>query len=182
MVDAKTLMDLMATVDGESAVHMILEVLRARPTLSPAIIGYACPALTYAPARGMMERRCRGVIKQFDKLQGYGLISSPEIEATFGMDCIVKEQQVGAFQPGEEVSFTCVLAEDNRPQAYELLTPAGLPHPGGAVSIASAAAGALAGGSGGSEWADWNSWGSTGDVAANGSDPKRRRLDGAPMY
>ena len=151
-MDAKSLADFLSSLDGDSAVHLILEVLKLRPALSPAVVSFACPALTYAPARGMMERRCRGVVKHVDRSQGFGYIASPEIEATFGMDVVVRPAQLRAFQTGEEVSFTCVLNEENKPQAYEVLTASGMPHPGVAPP----------------EWADWNDW----DV----SDPKKRRL------
>ncbi|CAE7751419.1 Spag6 [Symbiodinium pilosum] len=153
-MDAKSLTDLLCALDGDSAVHLILEALRTRPALSPAVVSFACPALTYAPARGMMERRCRGVVKHVDRTQGFGYIASPEIEATFGMDVVVRDIQLGAFQTGEEVSFTCVLNEENKPQAYEVLTVAGTPHPGVAPTP---------------EWADWNEW-------TDGNDPKKRRL------
>ena len=33
------------------------EALKQRPRLAPAVVGFACPALTYAPARAMAERR-----------------------------------------------------------------------------------------------------------------------------
>eukprot|EP00931_Biecheleriopsis_adriatica_P031838 TRINITY_DN18624_c0_g1_i1.p1 TRINITY_DN18624_c0_g1~~TRINITY_DN18624_c0_g1_i1.p1 ORF type:complete len:223 (+),score=52.66 TRINITY_DN18624_c0_g1_i1:92-670(+) len=171
-VDAKTLLDLMVAMDGESAVHTILQVLQARPDVCPAVIGFACPALTYAPAKGMMERRCRGVLTSFDQAEGFGYIASPEIEAVFGMDAIVTQKQVGAFTIGEEVSFTCVLAEGNRPQAVELLTAFGLPRlglPGVAAAGSASAPG----------WADWNSWGSaasTGDLPGD-SDAKRRKME-----
>ena len=32
--------------------------LKLRPSLSPAVVHFACPSLTYAPSRGMTERRC----------------------------------------------------------------------------------------------------------------------------
>ena len=153
-MDAKSLTDYLSALDGDSAVHLILEVLKMRPALSPAVVSFACPALTYAPARGMMERRCRGVVKHVDRAQGFGYIASPEIEATFGVDVVVRDSQLGAFQAGEEVSFTCVLNEENKPQAYEVLTVAGTPHQGSAPVA---------------QWADWNDW-------ADGNDLKKRRL------
>jgi len=174
--------DLLVALDGETAVHIILQVLKARPAVAPAIIGYACPGLTYAPARGMMERRCRGVLKTFDRGQGFGYIASPEIEAAFGMDVLVKNEQVGPFEVGEELSFSCALGEGNKPQAFELLTASGLVHPG--HGSAGVGAGATAGHAPGSEWADWNNWQPGGSSASNGcagtaddSDPKRRKLE-----
>ena len=153
-MDAKSLTDLLSALDGDSAVHLILEVLKLRPALSPAVVGFACPALTYAPARGMMERRCRGVVRQVDRTQGFGYIASPEIEATFGMDVLVRDGQLRAFQAGDEVSFTCVLNEEQKPQAFEVLPANGMP-PAAAAPVA--------------EWTDWNHW-------ADGNDPKKRRL------
>ncbi|CAE8593789.1 unnamed protein product [Polarella glacialis] len=151
-MDPNTLIELLSAMDGETGVQIILEVLKARPGISPQVIKFACPALTYAPARGMQERRCRGVLKNFNQEKGYGFIASPEIEAIFGTDTFVHAKQVGGFEVGEEVSFSCVIAEENKPQAFELLTAGGLP--GG-----SATGGQSSGAWGGSWGGDSNSWG-----------------------
>ncbi|CAK8997920.1 Sperm-associated antigen 6 [Durusdinium trenchii] len=127
-MDAGSLTEILAALDGDSAVHLILQTLRLRPSLSPAVVHFACPSLTYAPSRSMTERRCRGVLRQFDETQGVGLITSPEIEATFGMEVLVQQNQLKGFQVGDEISFTCVLSQENKPVAFELLTAFGLPH------------------------------------------------------
>jgi len=36
---------------------------KARPELAPCIVNFAVPELTFAPAKAMTERRCKGVIK-----------------------------------------------------------------------------------------------------------------------
>ncbi|CAE8627566.1 unnamed protein product, partial [Polarella glacialis] len=92
-MDPNTLIELLSAMDGETGVQIILEVLKARPGISPQVIKFACPALTYAPARGMQERRCRGVLKNFNQEKGYGFIASPEIEAIFGTDTFVHAKQ-----------------------------------------------------------------------------------------
>ena len=70
------------------------------------------------------------------------------------MDVLVRESQLRAFQAGDEVSFTCVLNEEQKPQAFEVLTANGMPP----VAVAPVP-----------EWTDWNHW-------ADGNDPKKRRL------
>eukprot|EP00933_Yihiella_yeosuensis_P019604 TRINITY_DN15850_c0_g1_i6.p1 TRINITY_DN15850_c0_g1~~TRINITY_DN15850_c0_g1_i6.p1 ORF type:complete len:287 (-),score=71.30 TRINITY_DN15850_c0_g1_i6:368-1228(-) len=193
------LTEAMIAMDGEAAVHVILEVLRLKPTVCPHVINFACPALTYCPAKGMSERRCRGTLKFYDKDQGFGLISSPEIEAIFGQDAIVSEKQVGQFQVGEELTFSCCLSAEIKPQAFDVLDKHGLPPVRQDLAVAAASSsGPWGGGWGANDWSDgwsgddWNSWGGDwggGDwgmgggmsMGGWGDDAKRRRLAG-PGY
>jgi len=119
-VNVASLVDTLGMLDGETAVQLINQVLRARPELTPAIVGIACPELTYAPARAMTERRPKGVIKSFDQHQGFGFIACPELTAVFGEDVFIHGKQMGSFDIGSEVSFAVTLSEDNKPQAYDV--------------------------------------------------------------
>ncbi|CAJ1448826.1 unnamed protein product [Effrenium voratum] len=196
-MDAQRLKEILAALDGDTAVHLVLEALKQRPRLAPAVVGFACPALTYAPARAMAERRCWGVLTQVPGAEGegFGVISSPEIEATFGAEVAVSREQLGGFQVGQELSFSCALDAENKPRAFELLpggwtgplapAPAGLGAALSAVPMSSAfgcgcgcGCGGCAGcggcggyggcGPGPGQWADWNASGDWGE--------KRRRL------
>jgi len=119
-VDVASLVDTLGMLDGETAVQLINQVLRARPELTPAIVGIACPELTYAPAKAMTERRSKGVIKSFNQHQGFGFIACPELAAVFGKDVFIHGKQMGSFDIGSEVSFAVTLSEDNKPQAYDV--------------------------------------------------------------
>ncbi|CAJ1409951.1 unnamed protein product [Effrenium voratum] len=155
-------LQILAALDGDTAVHLVLEALKQRPRLAPAVVGFACPALTYAPARAMAERRCWGVLTQVPGAEGegFGVISSPEIEATFGAEVAVSREQLGGFQVGQELSFSCALDAENKPRAFELLpggwtgplapAPAGLGAALSAVPMSSAF--------GGSARCAWQRW------------------------
>merc|ERR1719507_2953632 len=119
-LDVASLVDTLGMLDGETAVQLINQVLRARPELTPAIVGIACPELTYAPAKAMTERRSKGVIKSFNQHQGFGFIACPELAAVFGKDVFIHGKQMGSFDIGSEVSFAVTLSEDNKPQAYDV--------------------------------------------------------------
>jgi len=119
-VDVASLVDTLGMLDGETAVQLINQVLRTRPELTPAIVGIACPELTYAPAKAMTERRSKGVIKSFNQHQGFGFIACPELAAVFGKDVFAHGKQMGSFDIGSEVSFAVTLSEDNKPQAYDV--------------------------------------------------------------
>lgn len=123
----ETIIDSLVKLDGDVAIQTILQVLKDRPNLSPAVIAYACPVLTYAPARAMSERRSQGILKSFSAEAGHGWIACPEMELIFGCDVSVKTAQVGTYEVGAELSFAICLDESMMPEAYDLRLASGLP-------------------------------------------------------
>ena len=133
---------------ASSQVLLVLtELLRNRPTVAPAIVGFACPNLqlgrqwhaerpsklafpslvgtaprTYAPARGLSEKRAMGMLKSFSVKTGFGFIACPELQEPFGQDVFLHVKQMGPYakllMPGMPVTFAVVLGKENRPQAH----------------------------------------------------------------
>lgn len=61
-----------------------------------------------------------GTIKSFDKLQGYGFVSCPEINESHARDAFLHESQIKGFKPGDHVAFSMRLNDQGNPQAYNL--------------------------------------------------------------
>jgi len=128
MVDPDTqvqaFMDALLATPREQAVMVLQELLRNRPMLAPAIVGFACPDLTYAPARGMAEKRAMGTLKSFSQKTGFGFIACPELHKVFGADVFVHVKQMGPYSgilmPGTAVTFAVVMGKENKPQAYDV--------------------------------------------------------------
>lgn len=118
-MNPNALVDALTTMDGDAAVSIINEVLKAKAGISTAVVAAACPALTYAPAKSM-ERRCQGVLMSMNQETGKGTIASPELELVFGQDCVVDAKQAWPFETGAEVSFGVVINKELQPQAFDL--------------------------------------------------------------
>jgi len=114
---------------ADQATEAIIEALRNRPELAPAVVVAACPDLTYAPAKAATERREVGFIKSFNVKNGYGFIESPEVRDIFNQDAFLHKRQMGIFMVGQQVSFAVMLNDENKPQAFDL-QPVGAPLPG----------------------------------------------------
>lgn len=124
IVDTQAFVEALMTMPREQAVAVLGELLRNRPTLAPSIVGFACPDLTYAPARGMTEKRAMGTLKSFSAKTGFGFIACPELHEVFGADVFVHIKQMGPFAsvltPGTAVTFAVVIGKENKPQAYDV--------------------------------------------------------------
>mmetsp|Transcript_86336 Transcript_86336/g.244902 ORF Transcript_86336/g.244902 Transcript_86336/m.244902 type:complete len:275 (-) Transcript_86336:37-861(-) len=116
----------------DQATEAIIEALRHRPELAPAVVAACCPDLTYAPAKSATDRRENGYIKSFNQKNGYGFVESPGLFEIFGQDVFLHRRQMGAFMVGQQVSFAVMLNDDNKPQAFDLQPLGGhhLPPPG----------------------------------------------------
>lgn len=123
MVDAMQLVDMLNKIDEQTAVAVITQCLQHRPELAPPVVTFACPDLTYPPAKALTERRSNGVVKSFSPQKGFGFIECVELHAVFGYDVFVHKAQIGNYVPGTPVSFAVMLNKDNRPQAYDLMPP-----------------------------------------------------------
>jgi len=89
------------------------------------VVNFACPYLTYAPTRAMVERRPSGAIKSFNQTSGFGFIACPELFEVFQRDVFIHRSQVwginGGFPtPGLEVAFAVFLNKDQKPQGYDI--------------------------------------------------------------
>mmetsp|Transcript_42229 Transcript_42229/g.130868 ORF Transcript_42229/g.130868 Transcript_42229/m.130868 type:complete len:290 (+) Transcript_42229:70-939(+) len=135
-MDPLALVEALSALDAEAATQVISGVLRERPELAPAVVGAACPELTYAPSKAITERRSQGVIKSYSEKSGFGFISCPELYEVFGMDIFLHAKQMGMLGQGANVSFAVVLKEDNKPQAYDVQPwpPNGVGAGGGAAA------------------------------------------------
>ncbi|CAJ1428814.1 unnamed protein product [Effrenium voratum] len=123
MVDTEAFINALCTTSREQAVSVISELLKNRPTLAPSVVNFACPDLTYAPARGLAENRAIGTLKSFSAKTGFGFIHCPELHEVFGADVFVHMKQLGHAQvlpAGTPVTFACVLGKENKPQAYDV--------------------------------------------------------------
>lgn len=104
----------------DQAIEVIVQALQKRPELAPAVVVASCPDLTYAPAKACTERREVGFIKSFNNQNGYGFISSSEVQDIFGCDAFLHRRQMGSCQVGQQVSFAIMLNEVSKPQAFDL--------------------------------------------------------------
>ena len=78
--------------------QVLTEVLRNRPSVAPRIVSFACPKLTYAPARGLVEKRAMGMLKSLSATTGFGFITCPELREAFGQDVFLHVKQITAYQ------------------------------------------------------------------------------------
>lgn len=119
---AEQLANLLSSCDEETMTSIITGVLQARPEVAPAIVDFACPDLTYGPAKSMAERRAVGHIKSFSPESGFGFIQCPELRAVFGNDVFVHGKQCdpNIFSVGSQVTFAVCLSKDSKPQAFDL--------------------------------------------------------------
>eukprot|EP00930_Biecheleria_cincta_P063177 TRINITY_DN4867_c0_g1_i2.p1 TRINITY_DN4867_c0_g1~~TRINITY_DN4867_c0_g1_i2.p1 ORF type:complete len:382 (+),score=76.97 TRINITY_DN4867_c0_g1_i2:37-1146(+) len=118
---AQAALDALALIEDDTAlVTVIVEMLRHRPQVCPAVIAATCPELTYAPSKAITERRATGHMKTISPNGGYGFISCPELHAIFGCDIFAHMKQIGEIRPGTEVSFAVLLNKDNKPQAFDI--------------------------------------------------------------
>jgi len=93
--------------------------MQNRPELAPGLVTFACPELTYAPARAVTQRRCSGIILKV-KNMGMSLIHCPELRTVFERDVCVAAQQIAGFKEGQHVTFAVTLNEQSEPQAFDL--------------------------------------------------------------
>eukprot|EP00931_Biecheleriopsis_adriatica_P007273 TRINITY_DN10857_c0_g1_i1.p1 TRINITY_DN10857_c0_g1~~TRINITY_DN10857_c0_g1_i1.p1 ORF type:complete len:395 (-),score=98.90 TRINITY_DN10857_c0_g1_i1:158-1294(-) len=118
---AQAALDALAEINDDAAlIQVILEILKHKPQICPAIVAATCPDLTYAPSKAITERRAKGTIKTVNPGSGYGFISCPDISAVFGCDVFAHLKQIGNLQPGTEVSFAILLNKDSKPQAFDI--------------------------------------------------------------
>jgi len=61
-----------------------------------------------------------GTIKSFNQTKGYGFIDSPDIKAMGHQDVFLLHSQMGEFQIGDMVQFSCYLNSKNQPNARDL--------------------------------------------------------------
>mmetsp|Transcript_14632 Transcript_14632/g.27469 ORF Transcript_14632/g.27469 Transcript_14632/m.27469 type:complete len:172 (-) Transcript_14632:94-609(-) len=127
-MDAQAMLAALAALDDTSLITVITETLQRRPELAPGVVNGAVPDLTFAPADSLTKRRATGRIKPAMGT-GLGFIDCPELKAVFGSDVYVHKNQVGALQPGTEVSFAILLSKDMKPQAFDLQPTAPRPPP-----------------------------------------------------
>jgi len=109
----------------DQAIEVVVQALQHRPELAPAVVVASCPDLTYAPAKACTERREVGFIKSFNNQNGYGFISSTEVQDIFGCDAFLHRRQMGSCQVNQQVSFCVMLNEDSKPQAFDVLPVSG---------------------------------------------------------
>mmetsp|Transcript_77604 Transcript_77604/g.231217 ORF Transcript_77604/g.231217 Transcript_77604/m.231217 type:complete len:227 (-) Transcript_77604:62-742(-) len=118
---AQAMLEMVSRLDDSSLSTIVASVLQQRPDLAPGVVSIAVPDLTYAPSKGLTERRCNGVIKKINQQLGYGFIACPELSAVFGCDVFLHKKQVGSFVEGQRVSFAVTLNKENKPQAFDLM-------------------------------------------------------------
>mmetsp|Transcript_19759 Transcript_19759/g.37171 ORF Transcript_19759/g.37171 Transcript_19759/m.37171 type:complete len:243 (+) Transcript_19759:55-783(+) len=123
MHDTQAFVDDLLSTSQEQALTVIHELLKMRPELAKCVVSFACPMLTYAPARGMSEQRSVGILKSLSS-KGFGFIACPELLQVFGGDVFVHMRQMGPYAsilvPGTPVTFAVVLDQENKPRAYDV--------------------------------------------------------------
>jgi len=118
---AKAALDALAQIqDDQTLSQVIVEMLKLKPQVCPAVVAATCPDLTYAPSKAITERRARGTIKTIHPGGGYGFISCPDIQVVFGCDVFAHAKQLLGHSPGTEVSFAILLNKDSKPQAFDI--------------------------------------------------------------
>lgn len=90
----------------------VLQAIQLFVSLRPAFREYLALAMQQEPLK-----RYAGIITCFMHEKGFGFIQSDEAHVDFGKDTFVSGKEIGAFQPGDTVSFTLVVNKDNKPQA-----------------------------------------------------------------
>lgn len=123
------LVEAICSLTGSQGVEVIDQILQARPELAPQVMAYACPELTYAPARSMTERRSKGVVKSLCDQSGYATISCAELEPVFPDGVRCHEGQLGMLQIGTEVDFAVTMTLDSNAQAFDVQLVGGGPTP-----------------------------------------------------
>ena len=110
-------------LDDSTLGVIITDLLRDKPELAPALVTQAIPDLTFAPTKSLTDKgaRCSGTIKSVTSELGHGLIDCPQLNSVFGCDVVVFPQQVGSFREGQSVNFAVTLADDSKPQAFDLI-------------------------------------------------------------
>lgn len=62
-----------------------------------------------------------GVIKKYDMNNGFGFVECPEVKSQgFTNDCFLHHTQLGPFQVGSQVQFTCFVNAKGQPQCRDL--------------------------------------------------------------
>lgn len=64
-----------------------------------------------------------GVLKSFNQKNGYGFIDCPEMKELGYQDVFLHQAQVGNFNVGDQVMFTCFLNSKGKAQAKDLCRP-----------------------------------------------------------
>eukprot|EP00440_Ansanella_granifera_P058292 gb/GFBE01063183.1/.p1 GENE.gb/GFBE01063183.1/~~gb/GFBE01063183.1/.p1 ORF type:complete len:399 (+),score=103.45 gb/GFBE01063183.1/:1-1197(+) len=146
---AQAALDALAQISDDGALaQVVIEILKHKPQVCPAVVAATCPDLTYAPSKAITDRRARGIVKQVNANGGYGFISCPDIASVFGCDVFAHSKQLGSLQAGTEVSFAILLNKDSKPQAFDIeeLPVGGMKGLGGKGAMAAMAAGLMASG------------------------------------
>lgn len=121
MVDeALACADALNGMDVDACLDVLITVLQTRPELAPALVGVACPEMTYPPSSILTAKRAHGKIKSFNETSGFGFIDCPDLKEHFGRDVFVHRKQMVGFSVGQPVNFAIVLNKDNHPQAFDI--------------------------------------------------------------
>ena len=122
-MDSKMVLDLLVSLDDDTLHFIIGELLQNKPELAPGLVTFACPELTYAPAKAVTQRRCNGVVLTVGKgIKDMSFIRCPELRTVFECDVCVAPEHIRGFKEGQKVSFAVTLNEQSEPQALDLQT------------------------------------------------------------
>ena len=115
-------LDLLSSLDDDTCVFIIGELLQSKPELAPGLVTFACPELTYAPARAVTQRRCNGVVLTVSSKNDMSFIRCPELRTVFECDVCVAPEHIRGFKEGQRVSFAVTLNDQSEPQGIDLQT------------------------------------------------------------
>eukprot|EP01062_Namystynia_karyoxenos_P043040 TRINITY_DN31502_c0_g2_i2.p1 TRINITY_DN31502_c0_g2~~TRINITY_DN31502_c0_g2_i2.p1 ORF type:complete len:239 (+),score=39.32 TRINITY_DN31502_c0_g2_i2:150-866(+) len=65
--------------------------------------------------------RWRGTIKSFNKVSGYGFVSSPETQKWYGRDVFLQRKEFKGLNVGDTVEFSVLVSHAGMPQARDVL-------------------------------------------------------------
>mmetsp|Transcript_113608 Transcript_113608/g.178774 ORF Transcript_113608/g.178774 Transcript_113608/m.178774 type:complete len:308 (-) Transcript_113608:193-1116(-) len=122
-MDAQHIVNTVVAAEEDAALSILAAILQSRPELSPLVVSYCCPELTYPPAKALTERRCTGTIKSLNRQTGFGYIDCAALHEVFGVDTSLHVSQAANFTEGTQVTFAVLLNDQYKPMAYDLLLP-----------------------------------------------------------
>jgi len=107
-------------LSDQDCLQIVCAVMQRRPKITPQLVQYAIPDLTFAPTKACTEKRFIGVIKSYNAQQGFGFVFCPELKEVFGYDCFIHKQQLGPYVADDKISFAVFLSKDGKPQAFDV--------------------------------------------------------------
>lgn len=110
----------LAKVLAEHSDDEIREALLLLVSQRPSLPGALIEDLSQPPAQ-----RFGGVIKSFFPDKRFGFITCADLEAEFGGDVFLSDQEIGQFTVGSSVTFSVTLNKNGKPQAKLLEASAG---------------------------------------------------------